>query len=37
MNTTVIAVEIMAKGMGGSFAAATVIMIAIMILQKLTK
>ncbi len=37
MNTTVIAFEIMAKGMGGIFAAATVIMIAIMILQKLTK
>ena len=37
MNTTIIALEIMAKGMGGIFAAATVIMIAIMILQKLTK
>ena len=37
MNTTVIALEIMAKGMGGIFAAAAMIMLAVMILQKLTK
>ena len=36
MNTVEIAVEIMAKGMGGIFAAALVIMFAVMILQKLT-
>ena len=37
MNTTVIALEIMGKGMGGIFAAAAVIMLAVIILQKITK
>ncbi len=36
MNTIQIALEIMAKGMGGIFAAAIIIMFAIMILQKIT-
>lgn len=36
MNTVVIALEIMEKGMGGIFAAAIIIMIAITILQKCT-
>ena len=36
MNTTQIALEIMAKGMGGIFAAAIIIIFAIMILQKIT-
>ncbi|MDQ0151571.1 hypothetical protein J2S20_000245 [Moryella indoligenes] len=36
MNTPQIALEIMAKGMGGIFAAAIIIMFAIMILQKIT-
>jgi len=37
MNTTVIALEIMGKGMGGIFAASAVIMLAVIILQKITK
>ncbi len=37
MNTIGIAFEIMGKGMGGIFAAAAVIMLAVMILQKITK
>lgn len=36
MDTISIALEIMAKGMGGIFAAAIVIMLFVMILQKIT-
>ena len=36
MNTVEIALEIMGKGMGGIFAAAVMIMLAISILQHLT-
>ncbi len=36
MNTIQIALEIMAKGMGGIFAAAFIIMLAVLALQKLT-
>lgn len=37
MNTAEITLEIMGKGMGGLFVAATVMMLAVALLQRLTK